>query len=78
MRNVSLSNNPFEWSQFLDLIYGMHEKAYAECCCPGTIAPKITWEAIFFLGKYLSVACDTWPIGETSSILEFGRCGCGW
>ena len=80
MRSATLSdgNSSSSWMPFLPMIYQMHQDAYKTCCCPGTVAPLITWELIFYAGEYLSKFCDTWPGGETMAILEFGRCGCGW
>eukprot|EP00013_Stygamoeba_regulata_P019628 CAMPEP_0177656268 /NCGR_PEP_ID=MMETSP0447-20121125/15457_1 /TAXON_ID=0 /ORGANISM="Stygamoeba regulata, Strain BSH-02190019" /LENGTH=236 /DNA_ID=CAMNT_0019160337 /DNA_START=70 /DNA_END=783 /DNA_ORIENTATION=- len=62
--------------KYVQEFYDMHVRAYAQCCCPGSVAPLISWQAIFYAGAALP--CNTWPVGEIASILSFGRCGCGW
>jgi hypothetical protein len=67
-----------DYDKFVEVFYDMHVSAYEQCCCPGTPAPYITWEAIFYgLGEVLPCV-STSVTGELSMILNFGRCGGGW
>eukprot|EP01126_Amoeba_proteus_P011367 TRINITY_DN14576_c0_g1_i1.p1 TRINITY_DN14576_c0_g1~~TRINITY_DN14576_c0_g1_i1.p1 ORF type:complete len:266 (+),score=33.95 TRINITY_DN14576_c0_g1_i1:198-995(+) len=75
IRAATLSWNPLDKYSYVDFVYEMHTKAYSKCCCPGSVAPLVTWYGVFFGGALLP--CE----GELSileSILDFGRCGCGW
>lgn len=80
MRAATLSWNPLSQYKYVPLVYEMHQKAYTDCCCSGTVAPPLAWNGIFFAGEILPCYLDTPIIGVdiVSSILEFGRCGCGW
>ena len=57
------------------VFYDMHVRAYSECCCAGEPAPYVTWLGVFYAGSVLP--CTSY-VGTLSSILQFGRCGCGW
>jgi hypothetical protein len=60
---------------FATRIYGMHVKAYSECCCPGAPAPEWAWEMIVQMGSMLSLSCPF----EIWTIKTFGACKCdGW
>jgi hypothetical protein len=76
--------------KYVDFFYDMHVRAYKECCCSGTPAPKVAWYGIFYASavmpcNYCPVAtpskiCPTVPtlLNEIAAIFETGRCGCGW
>eukprot|EP01124_Arcella_intermedia_P002764 TRINITY_DN11503_c0_g1_i1.p1 TRINITY_DN11503_c0_g1~~TRINITY_DN11503_c0_g1_i1.p1 ORF type:complete len:253 (-),score=-1.56 TRINITY_DN11503_c0_g1_i1:93-851(-) len=80
MRQATLSWDPFSTYKYVDLIYQMHVLAYRSCCCSGRVAPLPTWYGVFFAGKILPCWLDSPGVGVDiiSSILQFGRCGCGW
>lgn len=61
--------------QFSAVVHELHQKAYAECCCPGMPAERWAWDLITLFGKLSAKVCSL----EIRAIEEFGPCGCdGW
>mmetsp|Transcript_1130 Transcript_1130/g.1287 ORF Transcript_1130/g.1287 Transcript_1130/m.1287 type:complete len:244 (+) Transcript_1130:28-759(+) len=68
--------------QFAPLIFDIHERAYRRCCCSGTIAPIEAWSFLICFGNIFPCSIQGPPEtplpGLLWSVLEDGRCGCGW
>eukprot|EP01129_Flabellula_baltica_P014917 TRINITY_DN7304_c0_g2_i1.p1 TRINITY_DN7304_c0_g2~~TRINITY_DN7304_c0_g2_i1.p1 ORF type:complete len:192 (-),score=23.05 TRINITY_DN7304_c0_g2_i1:61-636(-) len=65
----------FIQEKFFPLAYQLHVRAFADCCCPHSIAPPLAWRLIMFDWKIIPDYCSF----VAHSIEGFGRCGCqGW
>jgi len=72
VRNATISGDRSKMIPFIETFYKLHIQSYKDCCCPGRPAPYLDWVLIFYFGEILP--CQL----IIDSILQTGRCGCGW